>query len=77
MAQGGESPRLADLVAMLAAGRRLLISDEPLDDEAAAEELRRCPAADPQGLPCTLPRDHAATSAWLRRHRNDRGQEWD
>lgn len=35
-----ESPRTADLIAMIAAGRRLLLSDEPLSDEAADEEAR-------------------------------------
>lgn len=38
--RSGESPRAADLVAMLAAGRRLLLVDEPLDEVTADEEVR-------------------------------------
>lgn len=36
----GETPRSADLIAALAAGRRLLTSDEPLTPEQASEEAR-------------------------------------
>ncbi|WP_374572558.1 hypothetical protein [Phenylobacterium sp.] len=36
--RAGESPRAADLTAMLAAGRRLLLFDEPLGPEAADDE---------------------------------------
>jgi hypothetical protein len=39
MTEAGEPPRLADLVASLAAGRRLLLTDEPLDAESTADEL--------------------------------------
>lgn len=38
--RSGESPRAADLVAMLAAGRRLLLVDEPLDEAAADDEVK-------------------------------------
>lgn len=37
----GEEPRNADLMAMLAAGRRLLMEDEPLTAATAMEEARR------------------------------------
>lgn len=40
MARAGESPRTADLIAMLAAGRRLLIADTPLTPEEADDEVR-------------------------------------
>lgn len=40
LARAGESPRTADLVAMLAAGRRLLLFDHPLTPEEADEEVR-------------------------------------
>lgn len=40
LARAGESPRTADLVAMLAAGRRLLLSDEPLTPDLADDEVR-------------------------------------
>ncbi|HEX5264946.1 MAG TPA: hypothetical protein VFW13_15555, partial [Phenylobacterium sp.] len=40
MVKAGESPRSADLVAMLIAGRRLLLSDDPLSLEDALEEVR-------------------------------------
>lgn len=36
----GQDPRGADLVAVLAAGRRLMLFDQPLDEETAAEEAR-------------------------------------
>lgn len=38
LGRAGESPRAADLVAMLAAGRRLLLFDEALDEAAADGE---------------------------------------
>lgn len=38
--RSGQSPRAADLVATLAAGRRLLLTDDPLDDAVADEEVR-------------------------------------
>ncbi len=38
--QQGEAPRSADLIASLAAGRRLLVADRPLDDAEAAEEAQ-------------------------------------
>ncbi|MDZ4373999.1 MAG: hypothetical protein U1C74_21600 [Phenylobacterium sp.] len=37
--RAGESPRTADLIAMLAAGRRLLLADEPLTDDMADDEV--------------------------------------
>lgn len=37
--EGGETPRGADLIAMLAAGRRLLLNDHPLTPEEAVEEV--------------------------------------
>lgn len=40
LVRAGESPRAADLVSMLAAGRRLLLFDEPLTAEQADEEVR-------------------------------------
>lgn len=40
LVDGGRSPRTADLVAALAAGRRLLLADEPLDAAGAAKEAR-------------------------------------
>ena len=41
MGRSGLDPRTADLVAMLAAGRRLLLHDEPLTAEEADAEVRR------------------------------------
>ncbi|PZU62327.1 MAG: hypothetical protein DI552_00210 [Brevundimonas sp.] len=41
LVEEGEEPRNADLMAMLAAGRRLLIEDDPLTPEGAVEEARR------------------------------------
>lgn len=41
MVQAGEQPRSADLVAMLIAGLRLLLHDEPLTVETAAVEMAR------------------------------------
>jgi hypothetical protein len=38
--RGGHSPRASDLVAALAAGRRLLLADDVLDDAAADEEAK-------------------------------------
>lgn len=38
--RSGQSPRAADLVATLAAGRRLLLSDEPLTEDLAEDEVR-------------------------------------
>lgn len=40
LGRAGEAPRTADLIAMLAAGRRLLLFDDPLTPEAADEEAR-------------------------------------
>jgi len=40
MARAGEQPRTADLVAGLAAGRRLLLHDEPLTPAEAEDELK-------------------------------------
>lgn len=37
--EAGESPRTADLIAALAAGRRLLMTDAPLTPEEAAEDV--------------------------------------
>jgi hypothetical protein len=40
LARSGESPRTADLIATLAAGRRLMLFDDPLDQAGAEEEAR-------------------------------------
>ncbi len=40
LVDGGASPRNADLIAALAAGRRLILSDLALDEDQAAEEAR-------------------------------------
>lgn len=40
LARLGEAPRTADLIAMLAAGRRMLLFDEALTPEAADDEVR-------------------------------------
>jgi len=40
LGEGGQLPRAADLIAALAAGRRLLLSDEALSLEGAREEVR-------------------------------------
>ncbi len=40
LTEDGEQPRTADLIATLAAGRRLLLADKPLDQSTAREEVR-------------------------------------
>ena len=61
-----QSPRSADLVAAIAAGRRMLLSDEPLDFEGAALEVDRwAPLLDVRAQAETVRNNGQDALTWL------------